>query len=143
MNVKLEDARGALLHAADLPARGEGEPPEVISWCGRMFRFARTDGLWDQKKHVYREASFLDLGGEAEPETEAAPVEEEDTAHISASLTAAQSDLLKRVRQLGQFPNNKAALMAGLDALEHQSALSNEALISMIAKRLRGAGARR
>lgn len=138
MNVKLEDARGALLHAADVPA-GEAEPPEAILWRGRVFRFARTDGLWDQKKHVYREASLLDLGGEAEP----APAEPEEEARINVNLSPAQADLLKRVRQRGQFPTNKAALLAGLDALDHQGALSNEALISMIAKRLRGTGVRR
>lgn len=140
VNVKLEDARGALLHAADVP-NGDGEPPDVVAWGGRVFRFARTDGLWDQKKHVYREASLLDLGGE-----EAAPVVEaveEDTTRISATLSEAQAALLKRVRQRGSYANNKAALLAGLDALDHQVALSNEALISMIAKRLRGTGASR
>ena len=147
MNIKLESPRGEAIHAAE--AAFEADPPEVIRWNGRIFRFVRTDGIWDQKKHIYREASLHDLPG--------APVEDSAQAsapaaspeplngsgkkpkpdrQVSAVLTVAQAELLKRVKSRGAYASPKAALIAGLEALDEKHDMSNDALLKLLAERL-------
>lgn len=155
MNIKLESQRGETVYTAG--AAFEAEPPEIMLWNGQVFRFLRTDGVWDHKKHVYREASVHDLGCDlghdmgaaAAPELDATPAEEatltgkksqndrqKSDRQISATLTAAQAALLKRVRASGAHASTKATLLAGLEALEKQHTLSNDALLKLLAERL-------
>ena len=144
VNIKLETQRGEMVHAAN--AVFEADPPDVMLWNGQVFRFLRTDGVWDQKKHVYRQSSVHDLGGlvDAAPEPDAAsPAQASLTGkrfrsdrQISATLTAAQAALLKRVRARGAHASTKAALIAGLEALEKKHAMSNDALIALLSERL-------
>ena len=145
MNIKLESQRGETVHTAD--AAFEADPPEIMLWNAQVFRFLRTDGVWDHKKHVYREASVHDLGCDmgaaAAPELDAAPAEEatltgkkKNDRQISATLTAAQAALLKRVRARGAHASTKATLIAGLEALEKQHTVSNDALLKLLAERL-------
>ncbi len=152
MNIKLEALRGGGGQSFEVAA--ESDPPDVLFWDNRVFRYQRTDGVWDQKKHVYREstASFLSQDGvrfepfvpseRIAPEPpKAAPVESDYDAalkKLSFTLTAAQLEQLKRIRERGNYPSNKAALIAGLELLERGGSISNEALISMLSKRLRG-----
>ena len=149
MNIKLETQRGEAVHAAE--AAFEADPPDVVVWNGRIFRFVRTDGIWDQKKHIYREASVHDLGGSPQDgavngvDTEAAPPapgpvlngkKAKPDRQISAVLTTAQAALLKRVKTRGAFTSPKAALIAGLEALDEKHTLSNDALLKLLAERL-------
>ena len=145
MNIKLETQRGEAIHAAE--AAFEADPPDVVVWNGRTFRFVRTDGIFDQKKHVYREASIHDLGSAPQNGAEAAapaPAPEptlngkkpKNDRQVSANLTAAQADLLKRVKARGAFTSPKAALIAGLEALDEKHTLSNDALLKLLAERL-------
>src|SRR5689334_23844640 len=60
VQIKLETQRGEAVHTADTAF--DNDPPDVVFWNGRTFRLLRTDGVWDHKKHVYREASVHDLG---------------------------------------------------------------------------------
>jgi hypothetical protein len=145
VNIKLESPRGEAIHAAE--AAFEADPPDVMVWNGRIFRFVRTDGIWDQKKHIYREASVHDLGSSPQDGAQAAaptPAPEptlngkkaKSDHQISANLTAAQADLLKRVKARGAFTSPKAALIAGLEALDEKHTLSNDALLKLLAERL-------
>jgi hypothetical protein len=156
VNIKLETQRGALIRNVELAI--DGEPPDVMIWGIRAFRYTRTDGVWDQKKHVYREATLCSLNeaGDAaagadlvdQSLEELARASAEDSARaeldsarkITLTLTGKQADLLQRVRASGAFPNNKAALIAGLDAIDRAGPLSNDALLALLAKRLRGVG---
>jgi hypothetical protein len=149
VNIKLESPRGEAVHAAN--ASFEADPADVIRWAGRTFRYVRTDGIFDQKKHVYREASVHDLPG-APAQIDTATDDGADTApagettltgkrqkndrQISATLTAAQAALLKRVRARGAHASTKAALIAGLEALEKKHTMSNEALLTLLSERL-------
>jgi hypothetical protein len=155
VNIKLETQRGALIHSAELAL--EGEPPDVLIWGARAFRFVRTDGVWDQKKHVYREGTVCSLNkagdaaaaGELAAQqmeaftratTENAVLAELDGARqVTLNLTAKQSDLLTRARVKGGFTNYKATLLAGLEAIDKAGPLTNDALLALLAKRLRGA----
>ncbi len=59
MLVRLEDTRGVPAHLgaiADAKA-----PPDVITLKGVTYRYVRTDGLWDRKVHVYKQASVKRL----------------------------------------------------------------------------------
>lgn len=145
MNIKLESQRGEAIHAAE--GAFEADPPDVVVWNGRIFRFVRTDGIWDQKKHIYREASVHDLGSAPQNGADAAvptPAPEpslngkktKSDRQVSANLTAAQADLLKRVKARGAFASPKAALIAGLEALDEKHTLSNDALLKLLAERL-------
>jgi hypothetical protein len=149
VNIKLESPRGEAIHAAD--AAFEADPPDVVVWNGRIFRFVRTDGIFDQKKHVYREASVHDLGASPQDgamngvDTEAVASAPEPPLNgkkskpdrqVSAALTAAQAELLKRVKARGAFASPKAALIAGLEALDEKHTLSNDALLKLLAERL-------
>jgi hypothetical protein len=145
VNIKLESQRGEAVHAAQ--GALEANPPDVMVWNGRIFRFVRTDGIWDQKKHIYREASVHDLGTAPQDGADAAapPPEPEPALNgkklksdrqVSANLTAAQADLLKRVKARGAFTSPKAALIAGLEALDEKHTLSNDALLKLLAERL-------
>ena len=145
MQIKLETQRGEAVHTAETAF--EADPPDVVVWNGRIFRFVRTDGIWDQKKHIYREASVHDLGSAPQNGADAAaPMPAPEPAlngkktksdrQISANLTAAQADLLKRVKARGAFTSPKAALIAGLEALDEKHTLSNDALLKLLAERL-------
>ena len=145
MNIKLESQRGEAIHAAE--GAFEADPPDVVVWNGRIFRFVRTDGIWDQKKHIYREASVHDLGSAPQNGADAAaqtPAPQpasngkkpKSDRQVSANLTAAQADLLKRVKARGAFTSPKAALIAGLEALDEKHTLSNDALLKLLAERL-------
>ncbi|MBI3438251.1 MAG: hypothetical protein HY054_06310 [Proteobacteria bacterium] len=155
MDIKLESQRGEVVHAA--PTAFDADPPDVVLWCGRTYRFVRTDGIFDQKKHVYREASVHDLGGVpqdgagdgsaehtvngagAASAPEAAPLngkKPKDDRQVSATLTAAQAALLKRVKARGAYASPKATIIAGLEALDEKHALSNDALLKLLAERL-------
>lgn len=152
MNIKLEAQRGGGVQTFDVSS--ESDPPDVIFWDNRVFRYQRTDGVWDQKKHVYKEASAAclsedgsklqpaaigELAAPAAPQPPAPDADfDEELRKVSLSLTAPQADMLKRMRERGGFPSNKAALLAGLEALERGGALSNDALLAMLSKRLRG-----
>ncbi len=140
MNLKLEGRRGGLVHTLEA-AIEEGEPPETIIWNRRVFRFARTDGVWDQKKHVYREATVFDAGESATEESAESACadahEPEDTRSVSLNLSPPQAALLQRVRDRGGYANNKAALLAGLKLLDSAGVMNNEALLALLAKRLR------
>lgn len=153
MNIKLEALRGGGVQTFEVAA--DGDPPDVIFWDNRAYRYQRTDGVWDQKKHVYRESSACRLtedGGKFEAAgvgeyaavsaPEPALVDEADfdkeLRKLSLSLTAGQLEQLKRLRERGGHASNKAVLMAGLDLLERGGAISNDALITMLSKRLRG-----
>jgi len=143
VDIKLESLRGEVVHTA--PTAFDADPPDVVLWSGRTFRFVRTDGIFDQKKHVYREASVHDLGGvsangaTSEPETAAAPLngkKPKDDRQISATLTTAQAALLKRVKSRGAYSSPKAALIAGLEAIDEKHDMSNDALLKLLAERL-------
>ena len=146
MNIKLETKRGETVYAGE--ATLAGEAPDVLIWAGRVFRFVRTDGIWDQTKHVYCEASVHDMGdalgvAPEAPPPEAAPEappsagkKTKDDRQISATLSAAQAALLKRVKARGAFASPKAALIAGLEALDEKHTLSNDALLKLLAERL-------
>ena len=154
MQIKLETQRGEAVHTAETAF--DAEPPDVVLWAGRTFRFMRTDGIFDQKKHVYREASVHALGGAAvQTETvngtdhsgvngngAAAPDEtplkgkKKDDRQINAVLTTAQAALLKRVKTQGAYSSPKQALIAGLEALDEKHAMSNDALLKLLAERL-------
>jgi hypothetical protein len=153
VNIKLEEQRGGAVHTFDVAT--ETTPPDVVFWDNRVFRYLRTDGVWDQKKHVYREAtahSLTDAGDKfvtpngvphitvphLEAPREGADDEVEDIRKLNVSLTAKQAALLQQVRDAGGYASNKAAIIAGLEELEKASALSNEALLTLLAKRLRG-----
>lgn len=146
MNIKLESLRGEVVHAAE--GAFDADPPDVVRWNGRIYRFVRTDGIFDQKKHVYREASVHDLPGTAQDGAvngvETAPTPEpplngkkvKDDRQVSANLTAAQAALLKRVKARGAYGSPKAALIAGLEALDEKHDMSNDALLKLLAERL-------
>jgi hypothetical protein len=145
VNIKLESTRGEAVHTAQ--GAFEADPPDVMVWNGRIFRFVRTDGIWDQKKHIYREASVHDLGSVpqdgADPAAPAPAPEPtlngkkpKSDRQVSANLTAAQAELLKRVKARGAFTSPKAALIAGLEALDEKHAMSNDALLKLLAERL-------
>lgn len=55
MLVKLEGLQGAALHTLEVEMAAT--PPDVLLLGRRVFRFVRTDGVWDKKSHVYREAT--------------------------------------------------------------------------------------
>jgi hypothetical protein len=153
LNIKLETDRGAHLHAAEIPR--EGDPPDVLFWDKRVFRYVRTDGVWDQKKHVYREVQAFSLNAaessiqaiaalEVEQERTALAArkaEEQNGRKITLNLTKPQADLLTALRERHGHASNKATVVAALDALEKASALNNDALLALLAKRLRGVGA--
>ena len=143
MQIKLETQRGEAVHTAETAF--EADPPDVVVWNGRTFRLLRTDGVWDHKKHVYREASVHDLGGA--PQAEAAPAapaaetalngkKPKTDRQLSAVLTREQAELLKRVKARGAFTSPKAAIIAGLEALDEKHAMSNDALLKLLAERL-------
>ena len=147
MQIKLETQRGEAVHAADTAF--DADPPDVVLWGGRTFRFMRTDGIFDQKKHVYREASVHELpGAPAQTETAAETLadtvngdaagkaKKKDDRQVSAVLTAAQAALLKRVKTRGSFSSPKATIIAGLEALDKEHAMSNDALLRLLAERL-------
>jgi hypothetical protein len=54
--VKLEGLQGAALHTLEVEMAAT--PPDVLLLGRRVFRFVRTDGVWDKKSHVYREATM-------------------------------------------------------------------------------------
>ncbi len=56
MLVKLESLQGAALHMLEVEMAAT--PPDVLLLGRRVFRFVRTDGVWDKKSHVYREATI-------------------------------------------------------------------------------------
>ena len=143
MQIKLETQRGEAVHTAETAF--EADPPDVVVWNGRTFRLLRTDGVWDHKKHVYREASVHDLGGASQAEAApAAPAAEtalnakkpKTDRQLSAALTREQAELLKRVKARGAFTSPKAAIIAGLEALDEKHAMSNDALLKLLAERL-------
>ena len=143
MQIKLETQRGEAVHAAETAF--DNDPPDVVLWAGRTFRFVRTDGIFDQKKHVYREANVHDLGGASQAEASpAAPAAEtalnakkpKSDRQLSAALTREQAELLKRVKARGAFTSPKAAIIAGLEALDEKHAMSNDALLKLLAERL-------
>jgi hypothetical protein len=150
LNIKLETDRGVHVHAGEIPR--EGEPPDVLFWDKRVFRYARTDGVWDQKKHVYRESTSFSLDASQsaeqaiatlETEQESAAVaaraaEEQDGRKIALNLTKAQAGLLTTLRERHGHASNKATIVAALEAFEKASALNNDALLALLAKRLRG-----
>lgn len=55
MLVKFEGLQGAALHTLEVEMAAT--PPDVLLLGRRVFRFVRTDGVWDKKSHVYREAT--------------------------------------------------------------------------------------
>lgn len=57
MLVKLEGLSGGTLHTVEI-AMGAA-PPDVLLVGRKIFRYLRTDGVWDRKAHVYREAIAL------------------------------------------------------------------------------------
>jgi hypothetical protein len=65
----------------------------------------------------------------------------EGARQFTLTLTAKQAEKLQRVREQGGYPNFKAALLAGLEAIEKGGVLNNDALLALLAKRLRGARA--
>jgi len=143
VQIKLETQRGEAVHTAETAF--EADPPDVVVWNGRTFRLLRTDGVWDHKKHVYREASVHDLGGASQAEAApAAPAAEtalnakkpKTDRQLSAALTREQAELLKRVKARGAFTSPKAAIIAGLEALDEKHAMSNDALLKLLAERL-------
>jgi hypothetical protein len=137
VNIKLETPRGEAVHAAQVAFAAD--PPEIMLWNGRVFRLLRTDGVWDRKKHVYREAEVHDLGSAPAPAEPAASVngkKAKTDRRLSAVLTPAQAALLKRVRARGAYASPKAALLAGLEALDKKHSLSNDALLKLLAERL-------
>ena len=152
MQIKLETQRGEAVHTAETAF--DNDPPDVVLWNGRTFRLLRTDGVWDHKKHVYREASVHDLGGAPQNSAEgeavngvdaaAAPADEtklngkkpKSDRQLSAALTREQAELLKRVKTRGAFGSPKAAVIAGLEALDEKHAMSNDALLKLLAERL-------
>jgi hypothetical protein len=150
LNIKLETDRGAHVHAAEIAH--EGDPPDVIFWDKRVFRYVRTDGVWDQKKHVYREAVPLSLTARQNARRAMAALETQmaqqaaakDAAAaregrtITLNLTKPQAEQLMRARERGGYASNKAALVAGLEALDKADALTNDALLAVLARRLRG-----
>ncbi|MES1197415.1 MAG: hypothetical protein ABUL55_02210 [Pseudomonadota bacterium] len=145
MIIRLEMPHGALIHQAEIVS--DREPPDVVFWDRRAFRFVRTDGLWDQKRHIYREASVCDLSAGAEmiDAPAAAPNANENTKggqRVRLNLTQQQSETLRRVRLRGGYASNKATVLAGLAALEGVNAVSNEALLTLLAKRLQTAAPR-
>ena len=143
MQIKLETQRGEAVHTAETAF--EADPPDVVVWNGRTFRLLRTDGVWDHKKHVYREASVHDLGGASQAEAAPAAAAAETALNakkpktdrqLSAALTREQAELLKRVKARGAFTSPKAAIIAGLEALDEKHAMSNDALLKLLAERL-------
>ena len=142
MQIKLETQRGEAVHTAETAF--EADPPDVVVWNGRTFRLLRTDGVWDHKKHVYREANVHDLGGASQAEASPAPTAEtalsakktKTDRQVSAVLTREQAELLKRVKARGAFTSPKAAIIAGLEALDEKHAMSNDALLKLLAERL-------
>lgn len=150
LNIKLETDRGVHVHTADIE-RG-GDPPDVIFWDSRVFRYVRTDGVWDQKKHVYREAESFSINAEQRAEQAIAALEadqeraavtarcseELDGRKFSLNLTKPQAQLLAALRERHGHASNKATLVAALEALDKASALNNDALLALLAKRLRG-----
>lgn len=156
MNLKLENQRQVIVHTVDVEVEAD-PPPDAVIWETRLYRYVRTDGVWDQKKHVYREATVLtlaDQNGTAAPETDEAILEiartkaeaearerAEGARQFTLTLTAKQSEKLRRVREQGGYPNFKAVLLAGLEAIEKGAVLNNDALLALLAKRLRGARA--
>ena len=146
MNVKLESPRGEAFHVAQ--AAFDADPPDVIRWAERTFRYVRTDGIFDQKKHVYREASVHDLPAEERPSSQVGAGQEgmvnraesgakaKDERQVSLTLTGAQAALLRRVRTSGAHASPKAAIIAGLEALEGKHTVSNGALLKLLAERL-------
>ena len=144
MQIKLETQRGEAVHTAETAF--EADPPDVVVWNERTFRLLRTDGVWDHKKHVYREASVHDLGGAPQAEAAPAAAPAPETAlnarkpktdrQLSAVLTREQAELLKRVKARGAFSSPKAAIIAGLEALDEKHAMSNDALLKLLAERL-------
>ncbi len=153
MNLKLENQRQVIVHTVDVEADPDA-PPDAVVWESRVYRYVRTDGLFDQKKHVYREATIVVVadpavasGGADETVTELAQAQlhaeararAEGARKLEVTLSARQTALLQRVRAQGGYPNFKATLIAGLDALDKGVTLNNEALLGLLAKRLRGA----
>jgi choline dehydrogenase-like flavoprotein len=152
LNIKLETDRGVHIHAAEIPR--EGEPPDVLFWDGRVFRYVRTDGVWDQKKHVYREATSSSLNASQNAEQAIAALEaaqertalaahsaeEQDGRKVSLNLTKPQAALLGALRERHGHASNKATIIAALEAFDKASALNNDALLALLAKRLRGIG---
>jgi hypothetical protein len=145
VQIKLETQRGEAVHTAETAF--EADPPDVVVWNGRTFRLLRTDGVWDHKKHVYREATVHDLGGAPQAEAPggaAAPAGETSLSakkpktdrQLNAVLTREQAELLKRVKARGAFTSPKAAIIAGLEALDEKHAMSNDALLKLLAERL-------
>jgi len=144
VQIKLETQRGEAVHTAETAF--EADPPDVVVWNERTFRLLRTDGVWDHKKHVYREASVHDLGGAPQAEAAPAAAPAPETAlnakkpktdrQLSAALTREQAELLKRVKARGAFTSPKAAIIAGLEALDEKHAMSNDALLKLLAERL-------
>ncbi len=154
MQIKLETQRGEAVHTAETAF--DNDPPDVVLWAGRTFRFMRTDGIFDQKKHVYREASVHDLGdapiqtetvngadhsgvngnGAAATDEASSKGKKKDDRQISAVLTTAQAALLKRVKTQGAYSSPKQAILAGLEALDEKHAMSNDALLKLLAERL-------
>ncbi|MBS0384134.1 MAG: hypothetical protein JSS00_02150 [Proteobacteria bacterium] len=147
MQIKLETQRGEAVHTAETTF--DADPPEVVLWGGRIFRLLRTDGIWDQKKHIYREASVHDLGGPLQneaPNGADAPAPAAEAAakgkkpkpdrQINAVLTPVQAELLKRVKARGAYASPKQAIIAGLEALDEKHALSNDALLKLLKERL-------
>lgn len=63
MLVKLEGLQGAALHTLEVEMAAT--PPDVLILGRRVFRFVRTDGVWDKKSHVYREATTLKVDAAA------------------------------------------------------------------------------
>ncbi len=55
--VKLENLSGAAMHTLEV-AMGPA-PPDVLLLGRKIYRYLRTDGVWDRKAHVYREATTL------------------------------------------------------------------------------------
>jgi hypothetical protein len=150
LNIKLETERGVHVHAVEISR--EGEPPDVLFWNKRAFRYTRTDGVWDQKKHVYREATTFSVDA-AQSADEAIAALEADQEHavisarrseelegrkVALNLTKAQAELLTAVRERHGHASNKATIVAALDAFDKASALNNDALLALLAKRLRG-----
>ncbi len=144
MQIKLETQRGEAVHTAETAF--EADPPDVVVWNGRTFRLLRTDGVWDHKKHVYREATVHDLGGAPQAEAPGAAAPAGETAlsakkpksdrQLNAVLTREQAELLRRVKARGAFTSPKAAVIAGLEALDEKHAMSNDALLKLLAERL-------
>jgi hypothetical protein len=57
--VRLEDTRGVAAHLGAIAYAKAA--PDVITLKGVTYRYIRTDGLWDRKVRVYKEASVKRL----------------------------------------------------------------------------------